>query len=100
MDNPTALQSENLPPTQSHIGKMFSGSIPNSSTWEILLETATKCLETASASACFLNQVLAVLALLKVSWVVKVFETITNSVVSGFRSFKVSCTWSPSTLEI
>ena len=48
MDNPTALQSENRPPTQSHIGKIFSSSIPKSLTLSILVETATKWFDTAS----------------------------------------------------
>jgi hypothetical protein len=33
IDKPTALQSENRPPTQSHIGKMFSASIPKAVTF-------------------------------------------------------------------
>ena len=43
IERPTELQRENLPPTQSFIGKIFFGSIPKSITAFILEETATKC---------------------------------------------------------
>ena len=62
------------------------------------VDTATKCLAIADSSAFFKNQRLAVLALVSVSCVVNVFETMTNKVVSGFKCFNVSEIWSPSTL--
>ena len=83
MVKPTALHKEKRPPTQSQSGKIFSSAIPKSSTLGILLETATKCLKTSASLAFSINHVLAVVALLMVSWVVKVLETITNRVVSG-----------------
>ena len=48
MLNPTALQSEKRPPTQSHIGKMLEGSMPKACTFAVLVDTATKCLATSS----------------------------------------------------
>ena len=91
-DNPTALHNEKRPPTQSHIGKTLTGLIPNSVTFLIFVETATKCLATSSCVADCKNQLLMVSAFDKVSCVVNVFETITKSVVSGFNFLITSLT--------
>ncbi len=92
MDKPTADHKEKRPPTQSHIGKILSGLIPKLVTFSMLVETATKCLETSSCFADFKNHSLIVSALESVSCVVKVLETITNKVVSGFNFFIISFT--------
>src|SRR6056300_754715 len=97
--NPTVLHKEKRPPTQSFIGKVFSGAIPKAAVFSVLVETATKCLLTAVSGAFFKNQARILWALLRVSWVVKVLDTITKRVVSGFNPFKTSSWWSPSTLE-
>ena len=53
-----------------------------------------KCLATNVESlADFRNHCLAVLALVMVSWVVKVLMAITNRVVSAFSFFKTSAAW-------
>src|SRR5690554_506302 len=70
IDKPTALQSENLPPTQSQIGKICDLLIPKLVTFSIFVDTATKCLEIVSSLVPkFLdsNQSLIVVALLSVS---------------------------------
>src|SRR5690554_6685526 len=92
IERPTALHNEKRPPTQSHIGKIFSGSIPNSSAAATLLETATKCLATAPWGALPKNQLRMVMALERVSCVVKDFDTTTKRVVSGLSFLRVSCT--------
>ena len=51
IDSPTLLHKEKRPPTQSFIGKIFSGAIPNSVTFSKLVETATKCWLMADAGA-------------------------------------------------
>ena len=90
---PTALQRENLPPTQFHIGNILFSSIPNEVTFSIFVDTAIKCFVTSPATAPeSKNQVLIVFALERVSWVVKVLETIINRVDSGFKFFKTSLT--------
>ena len=89
---PTALHNENLPPTQSHIGKTLSGLIPNSVTFCILVETATKCLATSSCFADCKNHLLMVSEFVNVSCVVNVLDTITNKVVSGFNFLIISLT--------
>ena len=67
IDNPTALQSEKRPPTQSFIGKMFSSSIPKAFTLSMFVDTATKCLATASFGWDCKNQSLIEFALESVS---------------------------------
>ena len=70
---------------------MLSGSMPNSATASALVETATKCLATASSPAAApsprSSQSRAAAALVRVSSVVNVFELTTNSVVAGSRSW-------------
>ena len=98
MESPTALQSENRPPTQSHMVKTFSGAIPKSEICCALVETAAKYRAISFSEAWLRNHFLMVRALLRVSWVVNVLETTIKSVVSGFSPFRDSYTWSPSTL--
>src|SRR5690554_593355 len=100
MERPTELQSENLPPTQSCIGKIFFSEIPKSIADFWFTDTATKCFSTSFSDAVSKNQFLTKLALARVSSVVKLFETTMNSVVSGLRCCKVSATISPSMLAI
>ena len=45
MGKPIADQSEYRPPTQSHMGKMFSGATPNSTAAFILEDTAITCFD-------------------------------------------------------
>jgi hypothetical protein len=49
VDRPMAESIEYRPPTQSQKPNMFSVSMPNSDTRSALVETATKCLATASS---------------------------------------------------
>src|SRR5210317_59074 len=87
---PTVLHKENRPPTQFFIGKVFFASIPKAAVFSVLVETATKCFEMATSGAYSKNQLRILYALLKVSWVVKVLDTITKSVVSGFKPLRIS----------
>ena len=68
---------------------MLSVSMPNSATPLALVDTATKCLATASSPAASpspaSSQSRAAAALVSVSSVVNVLELMTNSVVSGSR---------------
>ena len=64
---PAALQRENRPPIQSHMGKTFAGKIPNSDIFAALVDTAAKCLATSFSVADFKNHSLIVIALLSVS---------------------------------
>ena len=100
IDKPTELHKENLPPTQSHIGKIFSELIPYSIAFSTLLLTAIKCFEISFSLADFKNQLLTEFAFVSVSIVVKVFETIMKIVVSGLTLLNTSFRWSPSTLLI
>ena len=88
--NPTALHNEKRPPTQSHIGKMFSGAIPKLVTFCKLVETATKCLAMSFSVADCKNHFFTVSEFVNVSCVVNVLETMTNNVVSGFVFFNIS----------
>ena len=70
---------------------MFSRSMPKASTFFTLVDIATKCFEMCRGSFAWdKNQPLAEKALAIVSWVVKVFEAIMKSVVSGSSGFRVS----------
>lgn len=74
--------------------------MPNLVTSASLVERATKCLAMSPLPPVFSrNQLLAVLALVVVSAVVKVLEAIRNSVVSGSDAFRASAMWVPSMLE-
>ena len=79
---------------------MFALSMPNFATSSALVETATKCLATASSwCSAFSAHVRAVWALVIVSRVVKVFEEMIKSVSSGSRSRVASSTSVPSAFE-
>ena len=51
IESPTALQSENLPPTQSAIANTFSFAIPNCPVIPRFVETAAKCKATSASEA-------------------------------------------------
>jgi hypothetical protein len=76
------------------MGKMLSGLIPNSVTFWMFVETATKCLATsfcvAVPNSLDKNHSRIVSAFESVSCVVNVLEAMTKSVVSGF-SFLIIC---------
>ncbi len=78
---------------------MLAVSMPKAETALALVESATKCLATALSLRLVVSQSLAVIALVSVSWVVKVLEATMNSVVAGSSLFRVSTMWVPSTLE-
>ena len=75
--------------------------MPNSDTFPALVETATKCLATAAASPSKArsDQSRALLALVIVSRVVKVFDATMNSVSAGSRSRVASTKSVPSMLD-
>ncbi len=80
---------------------MFAGSIPNSVTFSVFVDSATKCRATASwpAFSSPSSQLRAEVALVMVSMVVKVLEAMMNSVSAASRSRVASCRSAPSTLE-
>ena len=82
------LHNENLPPTQSGIERILSWETPNSLGVSVLFEIAIKWSFITFSLALSINQALTLFAFSSVSMVVKVFETIIKSVVSGFRSFR------------
>ena len=74
--------------------------MPNFETSSALVETATKCLATASADPSFsISQARAETALVSVSSVVKVFEATMNSVYGAFTSRRTSARCVASMLE-
>ena len=74
--------------------------MPNFATSSALVETATKCLATASSSSSAASsQSRAECALVIVSSVVNVFEETMNSVSAGSRSRVASAKSVPSTFE-
>ena len=79
---------------------MFAGSIPNFFTAVSLVERATKCFAMCFSSvASFRNQERAEWALVKVSWVVKVFEATRKRVEEGLQIRRTSTSWVESILE-
>ena len=79
---------------------MFSGSIPKSRTRSSLVDTATKCRATARSSPSReTSQARAERALVSVSCVVKVLDSMTKSVVSGSTRARVSARSVPSRFE-
>ncbi len=78
---------------------MFAVSMPNAATRSAFVETATKCCATASSPSDATSQSRAVCALVSVSSVVKVLETMTNSVSAGSRSAVAPAKSLPSTFE-
>jgi len=74
--------------------------MPKASTACALVDSATKCRDTAAgARSAASSQALAELALARVSSVVKVFEATMNSVVSGSRCVSVPARCAGSRLE-
>ena len=73
--------------------------MPNSVTASVLVDSATKCLATASLPSASISHVRALVALVSVSCVVKVFDATMNSVVSGSSGLRVSAICVPSTFE-
>ncbi len=79
---------------------MLSVSMPNAATPSALVDTATKCLATAASSPSAASaQSRAVCALVIVSSVVNVFDTMTNSVSAGSSPCTASQKSVPSMLE-
>ena len=80
---------------------MFAVSMPNSETLAAFVETATKCLATAFTSPPkpLRDHSRALLALVMVSSVVKVFEETMKRVSAGSRSWTASAKSVPSTFE-
>ena len=78
---------------------MLAVSIPNSATFAVLVDTATKCLATASSPSASTSHARADLALVSVSIVVNVLELMTKSVVAGSRSRTAPQRSAPSTFE-
>ncbi len=73
--------------------------MPNSATLAALVDTATKCLATASSPSAPVSHWRATLALVRVSRVVKVLELTTISVVAGSRSARLPVMSAGSMLE-
>ncbi len=73
--------------------------MPNSSTSFLLVETATKCLATASSPSASMSQRRAAVALVNVSSVENVLEAMTKSVVAGSRPSSLATRSAGSTLE-
>mmetsp|Transcript_8509 Transcript_8509/g.22403 ORF Transcript_8509/g.22403 Transcript_8509/m.22403 type:complete len:273 (-) Transcript_8509:222-1040(-) len=96
--SPTAEHTEKRPPTQSQNPNALLGSIPNCSTAERFVLTATMCLRTASSPSASAIHLRIVRALSIVSAVVKVFETTTTSVASGESPSVARATSTGSTL--
>ena len=90
---------EYRPPTQSQNPNMFAVSMPNFATRSALVDTATKCLATASSPSEAVIQSRADVALVSVSSVPNVLEEMMNSVSAGFRSRVASTKSVESTLD-
>ena len=100
LESPMAESIEYRPPTQSQKPNMFAVSMPNFATRSALVETATKCLATASsAPSAETIQSRAEVALVSVSSVPNVLEEMMNSVCSGSRSRVASAKSVESTLD-
>ena len=100
VDRPIAESIEYRPPTQSQNPNMFAVSMPNLATRSALVDTATKCLATASsAPSADTTQSRAEVALVSVSSVPNVLEEMMNSVSSAFRSRVASTKSVESTLD-
>ena len=82
-DRPIAESTEYRPPTQSQNPNMLSVLMPNSSTSFLLVETATKCFDTASSPRASVSQRRAAVALVSVSNVVNVLDATMKSVVAA-----------------
>src|ERR1700722_5827061 len=99
VDSPIAEPIEYRPPTQSQNPNMFAVSMPNLATRSALVDTATKCLATASCDpSADTTQSRADVALVSVSSVPNVLEEMMNNVSSAFRSRVASTVSVESTL--
>src|SRR5712672_174507 len=100
VERPMAESIEYRPPTQSQNPNMFAVSMPNLATRSALVDTATKCLATASSDPMQeTTQSRAEVALVSVSSVPNVLEEMMNSVSSAFRSRVASTKSVESTLD-
>ena len=91
---------EYRPPTQSQKPNMLAVSMPNFATRSALVDTATKCLATASSvPSAEMTQSRAEVALVSVSSVPNVLDEMMNSVSSGSRSRVASAKSVESTLD-
>jgi hypothetical protein len=100
VESPIAESIEYRPPTQSQNPNMFPVSMPNFETRSALVETATKCLATASSLPSSPTiQSRAEVALVSVSSVPKVLDEMMNSVSSASRSRVASTKSVESTLD-
>ncbi len=100
VDNPMAESIEYLPPTQSQKPNMLAGSMPNSDTRRVSVDTATKCLAIADSLPSLAKaHCRAERALVIVSMVPKVFDDTMNSVSSASRSRAASTKSVESTFE-
>ena len=91
---------EYRPPTQSQKPNMLAVSMPNFATRSALVDTATKCLATASSEPSAPTiQSRAEVALVSVSSVPNVLDEMMNSVSSGSRSRVASAKSVESTLD-
>ena len=100
VDRPIAESIEYRPPTQSQKPNMLAVSMPNAATFSALVDTATKCLATASSVPSWpTTQSRAEVALVSVSSVPNVFDDTMNSVSSACRSLVASTKSVESTFE-
>src|SRR5216683_6024605 len=97
---PIAESIEYRPPTQSQNPNMLAVSMPNFATRSALVDTATKCLATASSDpSADTTQSLADVALVSVSSVPNVLDEMMNSVSAASRSRTASAKSVESTLD-
>ena len=78
---------------------MLSVLMPKSSTRRLLVETATKCLDTAESPSASVSQRRAAVALVSVSSVENVFDATMKSVVAGSKSASFAIRSAGSTLD-
>ncbi|CKO48364.1 Uncharacterised protein [Mycobacterium tuberculosis] len=78
---------------------MLSVLMPKSSTRRLLVDTATKCRDTAASPSASVSQRRAAVALVNVSSVENVFDATMKSVVAGSRSASVAIRSAGSTLD-
>ena len=87
---PIADHKEYLPPTKFQNSNILSVSMPNSDTFSLFVDNATKWFLTASFPKASTIHFLAVFAFVIVSSVVNVFEATIKRVVSGSNCFNTS----------
>src|SRR5260370_25617219 len=100
VERPMGDWIEYRPPTQSQKPNMLAVSMPNFATRSALVDTATKCLATASSEpSADTTHSRAEVALVSVSSVPNVLEEMMNSVSEGSRSRVASAKSVESTLD-